>query len=146
MNLCRALYPSAFPSAAVNQILLSRANRFQIFECEYSDRFAGLDSRVFSRYASYVKSTGHRRAEMITILNLKGGVGKTHAFWLLAGVCEERGLNRVRVLQRAERLGLLSERELQARLTSLAAFAKEADVKSWRFRDSVLQPLAVNDP
>ena len=39
-----------------------------------------------------MKSTKNRRAEIITILNLKGGVGKTHASWLLAGVCEERGL------------------------------------------------------
>lgn len=29
---------------------------------------------------------------MLTVLNLKGGVGKTHAAWLLASVCEERGL------------------------------------------------------
>jgi RNA-directed DNA polymerase len=57
-----------------------------------------------------------------------------------------RWRNRVRVLHRAERLGLLSERELQSRLTSLTAFAKGADVKSWRYRNSVLQPLAVNDP
>lgn len=39
-----------------------------------------------------MKTTAHRRAEIITVLNLKGGVGKTHATWLLAGVCEERGL------------------------------------------------------
>ncbi len=32
------------------------------------------------------------RAEIITVLNLKGGVGKTHTAWLLAGVCQERGL------------------------------------------------------
>ena len=31
------------------------------------------------------------RACVITILNLKGGVGKTHASWLLASVCQERG-------------------------------------------------------
>jgi Mrp family chromosome partitioning ATPase len=30
-------------------------------------------------------------AAVITVLNLKGGVGKTHAVWLLASVCEERG-------------------------------------------------------
>jgi retron-type reverse transcriptase len=59
---------------------------------------------------------------------------------------KRRWRNRVRVLERAERLGLLSERELQARLTSLTAFAQGAGVKSWRFRNSVLQPLAVNDP
>lgn len=29
---------------------------------------------------------------MLTVLNLKGGVGKTHSAWLLASVCEERGL------------------------------------------------------
>ncbi|MCA9125255.1 MAG: ParA family protein [Planctomycetaceae bacterium] len=52
---------------------------------------ASLDSQLDSRYACHVKSSTHRRAEIITILNLKGGVGKTHASWLLAGVCEERG-------------------------------------------------------
>ena len=31
------------------------------------------------------------RARVITSLNLKGGVGKTHACWLIAGVCQERG-------------------------------------------------------
>lgn len=31
------------------------------------------------------------RATIVTVLNLKGGVGKTHTVWLLAGVCEERG-------------------------------------------------------
>ena len=32
-----------------------------------------------------------QRAKAITVINLKGGVGKTHTTWLLAGVCEERG-------------------------------------------------------
>ena len=40
---------------------------------------------------------------------------------------------RVRVLERAERLGLISELELQVRLTALTAFAKSRGVKSWRF-------------
>src|SRR5439155_6144058 len=31
------------------------------------------------------------RASVITVLNLKGGVGKTHASWLLASVCQEQG-------------------------------------------------------
>ena len=31
-----------------------------------------------------------RRATVITSLNLKGGVGKTHACWLIAGVCQEQ--------------------------------------------------------
>jgi cellulose biosynthesis protein BcsQ len=30
-------------------------------------------------------------ARVITSLNLKGGVGKTHLCWLLASVCQERG-------------------------------------------------------
>src|SRR5437879_4334653 len=29
-------------------------------------------------------------ASVITVLNLKGGVGKTHASWLLASVCQEQ--------------------------------------------------------
>ena len=33
---------------------------------------------------------GACRATAITIINLKGGVGKTHTTWLLAGVCQER--------------------------------------------------------
>lgn len=36
-------------------------------------------------------ATTSRRARIITSLNLKGGVGKTHLCWLIAGVCEERG-------------------------------------------------------
>ena len=32
----------------------------------------------------------NQRATIITSLNLKGGVGKTHACWLIAGVCQEQ--------------------------------------------------------
>ena len=42
-------------------------------------------------YYPPVSSTSDRRAKAITIINLKGGVGKTHTAWLLAGVCEEQG-------------------------------------------------------
>ena len=31
-----------------------------------------------------------RSAAVLTVLNLKGGVGKTHTSWLLAGVCQEQ--------------------------------------------------------
>lgn len=53
---------------------------------------------------------------------------------------------RVKVLTRAERLGLISESELQVRLSALTSFAKAAGVKSWRFRQSVLQQRSVDDP
>ena len=52
----------------------------------------------------------------------------------------------VKVLTRAERLGLISEAELQVRLSALTAFATGAGAKSWRFRQSVLQQLSVDDP
>jgi chromosome partitioning protein len=38
-----------------------------------------------------VPSISNHRATAITVINLKGGVGKTHTVWLLAGVCQERG-------------------------------------------------------
>ena len=31
------------------------------------------------------------RTTTLSVINLKGGVGKTHTAWLLAGVCQERG-------------------------------------------------------
>jgi AAA domain len=33
-----------------------------------------------------------RRAKVITVLNFKGGVGKTHCAWLFTAVCQERGI------------------------------------------------------
>lgn len=38
-----------------------------------------------------MNAASHRRATAVTVINLKGGVGKTHTVWLLAGVCQERG-------------------------------------------------------
>jgi hypothetical protein len=59
---------------------------------------------------------------------------------------KRRWRRRVKVLERAERLGLISESDLQQRLVALTAFAKAAGARSWRFRSSVLQPSVVNDP
>ncbi len=57
-----------------------------------------------------------------------------------------RWRRRVRFLGQAYRLGLLSDLNLQKRLTSLTAFAKSGRVRSWRFRTSVLEPWAVDEP
>lgn len=46
---------------------------------------------AFRRYADGVPTSSDRRAKIITVINLKGGVGKTHTAWLLAAVCQERG-------------------------------------------------------
>ena len=43
-----------------------------------------------------VPTAPEHRAKALTVINLKGGVGKTHTVWLLAGVCEERGQARPR--------------------------------------------------
>jgi RNA-directed DNA polymerase len=59
---------------------------------------------------------------------------------------KRRWRRRLRVLERAERLGMLTEAELRERVVSLTAFAKAAGAKSWRFRSRVLQSLAVNGP
>lgn|GEM_PF-331828 len=57
------------------------------------------EGRVFSLpggppelwYCGSVKQAPRPPATIITSLNLKGGVGKTHLCWLIAGVCQERG-------------------------------------------------------
>ncbi len=64
----------------------------------------------------------------------------------LNGHSKRRWTRRVRYLERAHRLGQISDLELQQRLTALTAFVRGADVKSWRFRTNVLQRTAVNDP
>ena len=46
---------------------------------------------------------------------------------------------RVRLLQQAERLSLIDQRELQCRLSALVAFARAADTRSWKFRTATLQ-------
>jgi hypothetical protein len=59
---------------------------------------------------------------------------------------KRRWRDRVRVLERAERLGLLSQADLQQRLAALTAFAKAGGVRSWKFRHTVLQERLVDDP
>ena len=41
-------------------------------------------------YTSSMPPVPGRQAKAVTVINLKGGVGKTHTAWLLAGVCQER--------------------------------------------------------
>jgi len=53
---------------------------------------------------------------------------------------------RVKGILRAQRLGLLDERAGQVRLEAAAAFAQAAGVRSWQFRDAVLQSRSVGDP
>src|SRR2546423_10677165 len=62
------------------------------------------------------KQQGHD-CRVITVLNLKGGVGKTHTAWLLASVCQERG-----------RRVLLIDTDTQGNLTS--SFLDEREVGS----------------
>jgi len=59
---------------------------------------------------------------------------------------KRRWRNRVRILERATRLGLLSESEQQVRLEAATAFAKGAGVRSWRFRTATLQQSTVDGP
>jgi hypothetical protein len=59
---------------------------------------------------------------------------------------KQRWQRRVRFLEKAYRLGLLSDLDLQRRLTSLTAFAKSGGVRSWKFRTSMLEPWQVDEP
>lgn len=52
---------------------------------------AALAQTPASWQAVGMPSQTQRLATVITSLNLKGGVGKTHLCWLIAGVCQERG-------------------------------------------------------
>lgn len=59
---------------------------------------------------------------------------------------KQRWRSRVRFLEKAYRLGLVSDLDLQKRLASLTAFARGGAVRSWKFRTSVLEPWQVDEP
>jgi len=59
---------------------------------------------------------------------------------------KQRWRKRLQFLEKAHRLGLLSDLDLQSRLVSLTAFAKGGEVRSWKFRHSVLEPSQVDEP
>lgn len=71
------------------------------------------------------------RASVITVINLKGGVGKTHASWLLSGVCEEM-----------RRRVLLVDTDTQANLTD--SFV--ADAAGLPGIESLFNPAEDADP
>ena len=59
---------------------------------------------------------------------------------------KRRWRRRVRVVERAARLGMITDRDLQIRMEAATAFVTGAGVKSWRFRQAVLQQLSVDGP
>lgn len=59
---------------------------------------------------------------------------------------KQRWRMRIRFLEKAYRLGLISDLALQPRVTSLTAFAKCGGVRSWKFRSAVLEPCKVDEP
>jgi len=59
---------------------------------------------------------------------------------------KQRWRSRVRFLEKAYRLGLISDLDLQKRLASLTAFARGGGARSWKFRTSVLEPWQVDEP
>jgi chromosome partitioning protein len=73
----------------------------------------------------------HSSGRVLTVLNLKGGVGKTHTTWLLASVCQERG-HRV----------LLVDTDTQGNLTS--SFLDESNAGEGTAK--LLHPGSDHDP
>jgi chromosome partitioning protein len=49
-----------------------------------------VDALIVSLLLFFMMADRARTAHVLTVLNLKGGVGKTHTSWVLAGVAEER--------------------------------------------------------
>lgn len=70
-------------------------------------------------------------ARTLTVLNLKGGVGKTHTSWLLAAVCQERS-----------RRILLIDTDAQANLTNSFLPQREG----LRSVETLFDPAAESEP
>lgn len=69
-------------------------------------------------------------------------VFRTHT--VLSRRSRVRWRRKLRMLQRAASLGLLTERQVQQRMESATAFVRSAGVKSWLFRTGVLKQLPVS--
>ena len=78
------LCPTLSPAALASQEWGSTAHRCR--EAHATSTPAGPRC-----YDAVVTSNSDRLGKAITVINLKGGVGKTHLCWLMAGVCQERG-------------------------------------------------------
>jgi hypothetical protein len=57
-----------------------------------------------------------------------------------------RWRRRSRFLDKAYKFGLLSDLDVQRRLTSLTSFARSGGVRSWKFRIAVLEQREVDEP
>jgi len=150
------------------------SQHFANFYLSWFDRFVKeqLRVRAYVRYMDDVLILGndhgdlkqvHRDCERFLAIEMQLGFKPTQVRRVASGVSflgcrlfpthlelnrpsKQRWRTMVRFLARAYRLGLISDRELQQRLTSLTAFAKSGGVRSWKFRYAVLQPLQVNEP
>lgn len=104
--LLRPPHPSLLPelvpavqSQRCGDPLTNRGLTWESAKTRACRHLAGIDAIVVSLDqprqvmlgSPQMVSSPHRSATAITVLNLKGGVGKTHATWLLASVCQERG-------------------------------------------------------
>jgi len=80
-------------------------------------------------------------ARVITVLNLKGGVGKTHAVWLRASVSHERG-KRLLAIDTDPQGNLANSFLRSAELLGRASFA----LRSEDLRDGTQTSRSSSDP
>jgi len=79
-----------------------------------------------------VPRPAHHRAPVVTVINLKGGVGKTHTVWTMLGVCQKAGFN-----------ALAIDTDTQANLTRSLLKAVPSDLPNIT---SLFDPGAETDP